>query len=97
MNNYFSTRYSFLTGVTDAKGNTTTYEYDNAGNRVKTIHPDGSSVESGYDGRGRTIWQKDAARTKTEYTYDGADRLVRVENPASGKEPCTPTMPMETC
>ena len=51
----------------------------------KPTYPDGSSLESGYDGRGRTLWQKDAAGTKTEYTYDGADRLVRVENPASGK------------
>lgn len=41
------------------------------------IYPDGSHVQTKYDERGRTVLQKDTVGRKTEYTYDGSDRLTK--------------------
>ena len=63
----------------DAKARRITYEYDDLGNMTKTIYPDGSYVQTKYDERRRTVWQKDTAGRKTEYTYDDSDRLIKVK------------------
>ena len=41
--------------LTDARGLTTTIQYDAARRPIKTIHPDGSVETSQYDSQGRQI------------------------------------------
>ena len=47
--------------------------------------PDGSSITSEYDARGRNIKQTDQNGYVTSFTYDGVDRLTSVKDSMGGK------------
>ncbi|MBN1984566.1 MAG: RHS repeat protein [Chitinivibrionales bacterium] len=73
-------RYNAINKVisqTDARGNTTRFEYDLFGQLSKTINPDGTFIEKTYDSKGNVIQSKDELQRQTVYTYDHENRLVR--------------------
>jgi RHS repeat-associated protein len=65
--------------LTDARGNTTTYEYDEFGRLKKTIYPDpgtGSTYEQlTYDAAGRISEKRTRGGQIISYTYDALNRL----------------------
>jgi len=68
---------SQLTSLTDAKGQTTSFEYDLAGNLVKEIDPLGNETQYFYeDGRGNLTKRIDAKGQTITYQYDVLDRLT---------------------
>lgn len=60
-------------------GETTTFEYDAAGNLRKVIAPDGSFVSYSYDPAGRTDGMADSAGNATHYTLDEQGRRTLEE------------------
>jgi YD repeat-containing protein len=55
----------------------TQYLYDNAGERVATVDPDGNVTFAFYDGDGRLVLAVDATGDATGYMYDGLGHLVQ--------------------
>ena len=73
----------------------TQYQYDQFGNLVKTIYPDGSSTGTAYDSFGNKTCTTDQLGQTTQYEYDNENRLISVilpavTNPATG-QPTNPT------
>ncbi len=64
-----------LTTVVDG-GESTTYAYDQAGNRTHLTSPDFGTVESLYTALGQVRWQQDAKLQATTYQYDLLGRLT---------------------
>ena len=60
-----------LTATTTA-GQTTTYQYDLAGQLIKVTPPDGASVTMRYDAAHRLVGVTDALGNSISYTLDGA-------------------------
>jgi YD repeat-containing protein len=67
-----------LTGVTDGRGNTTTYIYDDMGRLVKMNSPDSGETRFVYDEGGNLIFKIDANGNIFHYTYDNMNRLKEV-------------------
>ncbi len=69
-----------VVSVTDAKGNTTTFEYDTFNRLVKTTDELGNEVLQSYDKNNNTIsksiHQNNGKITTTTYVYDADNRLV---------------------
>ncbi len=67
---------------------TTTYEYDNAGQLIKVIFADQNEISFTYDELGRLKSATDENDKTTTYAYDAAcgcsDRLTQVTNAAGG-------------
>jgi RHS repeat-associated protein len=61
------------------------YRWDEAGNRLATIYPDGSQANYHYDNHGR-MTQVDFAGKSMRYTYDDNGALARVELPGGAEE-----------
>ena len=57
--------------------NTTTYQYDGAGNRTSATFNAGTAVTTTYDGANRPIKQKQGATVLQDYTYDNAGELTQ--------------------
>ena len=64
--------------VTDARGNSTEFHYDKAGNVWKIDYPDGTSERSFFDGAGNLVEHYDGKDRKTTFQYDENDRLLLV-------------------
>lgn len=64
-----------LESLTDAKGNTTTYQYDGLDRLVKTTYPDDSNEQFGYDAVGNIVEKKTRAGQVITYSYDPLNRL----------------------
>jgi YD repeat-containing protein len=60
----------------DPLGRRTEYEFDNRGNQVRVIYPDGSSETSEYDPEGNLVAETDRAGRTTRMVYDAAGRLI---------------------
>ncbi|MCW5844574.1 MAG: right-handed parallel beta-helix repeat-containing protein, partial [Caldilinea sp.] len=80
------TRYVYdinrnLATITDANGNTTTYGYDDANQRVQTRYADGSTVGFTYHPDGQLATRTDQAGVVTVFSYDGFNRLRRKDYP----------------
>jgi RHS repeat-associated protein len=65
----------------DARGNRVTGVYDDADRLVGWRYPDGSRVTFGWDAAGRRTLLRDSTG-RTSSTFDDADRLTLVVNPA---------------
>ncbi len=68
---------SHLQAVTDARGQTTSFEYDVNGRLKKTTSPDGLSETLTYYPGGRLQARLDRNAVTTTYTYDPAGRLYQ--------------------
>jgi RHS repeat-associated protein len=70
-----------VTRLTDADGNTTTYDYDIAGNLASVTDPAGQITQFSYDSGGRGTAQTSPSGATTRYTYDAAGRVTTVADP----------------
>lgn len=61
----------------DALGRVTTYEYDEHGNKTRTIAPDGATSIFDYDTHKRLIAQTDPNGNQTEYVYNETGNLIQ--------------------
>ena len=70
-----------LTAVTDAKGQTTTYEYDQAGRLIRETDPLGRVTSYQYDAKGNTISKTKPDGRTINYLHDEAGRLLERRYP----------------
>jgi RHS repeat-associated protein len=71
------------TSQTDARGNTTQFQYDARKRLTKTIYPDSTTVTNAYDGPGNLSSVTDQNQNIVQYTYDAANQLKTVVQTAS--------------
>jgi len=78
---------------TDARGNTTTTDYDTSTYTfpIKITYPQTGEVshivEKGYNYTfGKIAWEKDENGNTTDYTYDYFGRVIQVDYPAGGQK-----------
>lgn len=64
------------TQVTDANGNTTSYEYDDLGNLLSESSPDKGNWTYAYDAGGNRITVIDAKQQVFNYQYDDYNRIL---------------------
>ena len=74
-----------LTETTDALEQTTTYEYDDAGNLVTLTDAEGRTAQSVYDSRDRLTEIIDPLGNSTQYEYDADDNLVAEVDPLGNR------------
>ena len=71
-----------LTGVTDALGNITTFEYNETGQIIRRVTPDGGITEYEYDSLGRLIRETNPLGQTTVRSYDAVglvDAIIDAE------------------
>ena len=74
-----------ITQVTDSRGYTVRYKYDQAGNRVQLTYPDGGSVGYSYDQANRLSSMTDWVGRNTTFSYDNAGRRIGLNLPNGTK------------
>lgn len=77
-----------ITGFVDARGNQSTQEFDDFGNRLFAATPDGGVVVFRYNARGQVIARVDESGVITRYDYGESGRLLGLgvfQEPASIK------------
>ena len=67
-----------VTSETDGNGNIKRYEYNKAGDIIKTVYPDGSSVINEYDYKNNDITVTSQKGYKTKYDYNSGGNLLNV-------------------
>lgn len=67
-----------LTDVTDAKGNVSTFAYDEFGNLTSSRDALNSVILRSYDKIGNLLTKTDAAGNQTSYQYDGNRRITKI-------------------
>jgi RHS repeat-associated protein len=72
--------------ITDALTGTVQYRYDDAGNRIKTIYPDGKIVTSTFDAANRLTQTLSWDGQVTKYEFDKAGRLMTTTWPISNMQ-----------
>lgn len=70
---------SQLSALTDPKGNTWNFSYDQYGRLTNTTNPLGQAKVYNYDKMSRVAEVKDPAGNITSYTYDALNRLTKKE------------------
>ena len=73
-----------LTLIVDANGNTTKYEYDMSGRRIREIDALGNVASYIYDAKGNVLTRTDANGHVTSFTYDPLSRLKAQTDPLLG-------------
>lgn len=73
-----------LTGVLDARGRRTQYDYDALERRRTTVFPDGRRILFEYNPDGHLIRTTDCNGVRREYTVDALGRPTRIDVDASG-------------
>ncbi|MGD9641942.1 MAG: RHS repeat domain-containing protein [Elusimicrobiales bacterium] len=78
---------SQLSALTDPKGNTWSFNYDQYGRLTDTSNPLGQKKNYQYDKMSRVTGVKDPAGNITAFTYDALNRLTRrdIQSPAGGR------------
>lgn len=69
-----------LTSEISAYQESTQYGYDNNGNRVVTIDPNGAATVNSFDPLNRLLSMLDPANGSTSYSYDAGDNLTSVQD-----------------
>ncbi|MGQ9779218.1 MAG: RHS repeat-associated core domain-containing protein [Bacillota bacterium] len=72
-----------LKTVTDPRGQTTTYEYDDFHRKVKVVYPEGNTESYEYDKAGNMTALIDGRGRITRYAYNSQNKLISVTD-ASG-------------
>jgi YD repeat-containing protein len=80
-----------LTSITDAKGNTSFFEYDILGRITKKINPDLTEREAVYDDSSNIVTIFDELDHSIKRCYDGIGRLIRIDWVLSPIEKLTET------
>jgi RHS repeat-associated protein len=70
-----------LGSLTDANGNTTTFDYDSQGRLVAETDPLGNATRFGYDSGGKVISRTDANGDTISLIYDDFGRLIEKRFP----------------
>jgi RHS repeat-associated protein len=70
------------TSLTNARGQATTFTYDNLNRLTGINYPDGSTVAYTYDAVGNRTQMVDSTGTTT-YAYDALNRVTSITNPGS--------------
>jgi RHS repeat-associated protein len=70
-----------LTSLTDAKGQTTSYQYDLAGHLTQETDPLSKNTIYGYDTVGNMVTRTDANNSTITYSYDALKRLTKKTYP----------------
>jgi len=63
--------------ITDANLNPTAYYYDDYGNIVKTVAPNGGITEQISDENNKRLSMTDTLGNQTEYTYNELNQLIQ--------------------
>jgi YD repeat-containing protein len=72
-------------GATDNRA-TTSYEYDDLGNRLKETSPDRGTTNYAHDAAGNVTGTTDARGIATVYTYDALNRLTLIDYPGTEED-----------
>ncbi|VAW80717.1 hypothetical protein MNBD_GAMMA12-855 [hydrothermal vent metagenome] len=72
-----------LTQVIDPNNGTTTYEYDDLGNRLKTTSADTGTKVMTHDAAGNALTMTDAKGQLFTYAYDALNRLISINAPGT--------------
>ncbi len=70
----------WITSETDAKGKTTSYQYDAVGRITKVTYPDGTTQIYAYDVPGNTVTYTDEAGSAWLCTYGKSGKLLTVKD-----------------
>jgi len=73
-----------IAATTDARDNTTSYQYDNLNRLLKTTFADGATVSTAYDLFGNQISVTDQRGNTLTKTYDPYERLSQTKDPLGG-------------
>lgn len=74
-----------LTSSTDELGRTTGYKFDNSGNLIEMISPDGSKVNYNYNAVNQKISETDANGNTSYYTYNDLNLVSSVTDALGDK------------
>ena len=77
-------RLTNLTLAADGREETTRFDYDPMGRRVRTVRPDGGVVEQRYGPRGELLEQSGAGLYPVRYGYDALGRLSELRTYRQG-------------
>ena len=77
----YSNALNRLTGITDKKGNQTSYTYDDQGNLTRIQQPEGLSFDFSYDEAGNLTRFVDAKENTLTMVYNQGDDLTEVSYP----------------
>lgn len=69
---------AFSGTYTDANGNVTTVFYDDRGNEIKKVDPEGGAIEFQFDANNNEIWRRDPRGNVTQHTYDDRGNCTSV-------------------
>lgn len=70
-----------VTKYTDVNANVIQYTYDNVGNLLSVIYPDGKTVSYTYNAANKMTTATDWANRVTKYNYDADGNLIKTERP----------------
>ncbi|PSB67532.1 hypothetical protein C7B61_05680, partial [filamentous cyanobacterium CCP1] len=76
----YDSTFNQLQIVTDARGNTIRYSYDNQGNVTEIIYADVSREQFRYDDQGNVVESLNRRSQSTSYTYNNQGQLLRQNN-----------------
>jgi RHS repeat-associated protein len=68
-----------LTAVIDARGNRTSYRYDELDRRRILTYPDGNATSTDYDADDNIVRAEDCNRTQRHFTVDAMGRTTRID------------------
>ncbi len=77
----YDTQKRYLLAKTDPQEGTTSYTYNDSGNRIGTTYPDGTSTSASYDNRGNMLSSTDALVQTTTYTYNTFGQITASTDP----------------
>lgn len=78
--------YSAKTVYRDRRGSETTYFFDQRGNTIRILHPDGVEENFAYDQARNLVWHRDGEGHATKYEYNAQNQVTRIVFPDRNAE-----------